>query len=65
MKNSHFYASLLMFILCLIANILHMNANIDHFTPKYQNDGDILSIFLVISLVLLCITAITTKKSNN
>ena len=39
MKNLFFYLALIVFVFTLGANFMHMNADINHFTPKYENDS--------------------------
>jgi hypothetical protein len=64
MKNLFFYLALILFIFILGANFAHMSVDIDHSTVKYQHDADVLSIFLLVSLFILWLTAIFTKKTK-
>ena len=64
MKNTFFYLAFIVFVFILGANFAHMIIDADRFTLKYQHDADVLSIFLLISLFILWLTAIFTSKTK-
>lgn len=64
MKNLFLYLALIVFVFTLGANFSHMIMDADRFTLKYQHDADVLSIFLLVSLFILGLTAIFTSKTK-
>ncbi len=64
MKNLFFYLALIVFVFTLGANFVHMSMDIGHSTLKYQHDANVLSIFLLVSLFILGLTAIFTSKTK-
>lgn len=64
MKNLLFYLALIVFVFISGANFVHMSMDIDRFTLKYQHDANVLSILLLVSLIILWLTAIFTSKTK-